>query len=203
MIKSQPRHKINGGRESAMLQVRQISDDLIEQQIGGAPLGAMDSLYIDDVLSIVDRGLENLPSYLDLYRKAVKQAWSPDELDFSRDKQEWEFLSPEAKRRRIWSMRMFFDGEERVAGLLAPFVWAAPDKEVEAFAATQLADEVRPTIFFDRYWREVVGTSAANLDELVEEIGIKPRSEEHTSELQSLAYLVCRLLLEKKKKKHN
>src|SRR2546425_3202133 len=30
----------------------------------------------------------------------------------------------------------------------------------------------------------------------------KSRSEEHTSELQSLAYLVCRLLLEKKKKKH-
>src|SRR2546425_8059499 len=27
------------------------------------------------------------------------------------------------------------------------------------------------------------------------------RSEEHTSELQSLAYLVCRLLLEKKKKR--
>src|SRR2546425_8339915 len=29
------------------------------------------------------------------------------------------------------------------------------------------------------------------------------RSEEHTSELQSLAYLVCRLLLEKKKKKQD
>src|SRR5687767_15415965 len=29
-----------------------------------------------------------------------------------------------------------------------------------------------------------------------------PRSEEHTSELQSLAYLVCRLLLEKKKNKN-
>src|SRR2546425_5164065 len=29
--------------------------------------------------------------------------------------------------------------------------------------------------------------------------GIISRSEEHTSELQSLAYLVCRLLLEKKK----
>src|SRR3712207_7352206 len=28
-----------------------------------------------------------------------------------------------------------------------------------------------------------------------------PRSEEHTSELQSRQYLVCRLLLEKKKKK--
>src|SRR5205823_14670082 len=31
--------------------------------------------------------------------------------------------------------------------------------------------------------------------------GSRMRSEEHTSELQSLAYLVCRLLLEKKKKK--
>src|SRR3712207_8662094 len=29
----------------------------------------------------------------------------------------------------------------------------------------------------------------------------KPRSEEHTSELQSRQYLVCRLLLEKKKPK--
>src|SRR5437762_10291382 len=29
----------------------------------------------------------------------------------------------------------------------------------------------------------------------------RPRSEEHTSELQSPMYLVCRLLLEKKKKK--
>src|SRR2546425_8442852 len=32
---------------------------------------------------------------------------------------------------------------------------------------------------------------------------LRSRSEEHTSELQSLAYLVCRLLLEKKKKKYN
>src|SRR2546425_9664848 len=33
--------------------------------------------------------------------------------------------------------------------------------------------------------------------------GRPDRSEEHTSELQSLAYLVCRLLLEKKKKDVN
>src|SRR2546425_1320860 len=36
-------------------------------------------------------------------------------------------------------------------------------------------------------------------DVIPEVVGVK-RSEEHTSELQSLAYLVCRLLLEKKKK---
>src|SRR3712207_7782366 len=33
--------------------------------------------------------------------------------------------------------------------------------------------------------------------------GSGPRSEEHTSELQSRQYLVCRLLLEKKKKNTN
>src|SRR3712207_8077621 len=32
---------------------------------------------------------------------------------------------------------------------------------------------------------------------------LKTRSEEHTSELQSRQYLVCRLLLEKKKNKNN
>src|SRR2546425_9339715 len=37
-------------------------------------------------------------------------------------------------------------------------------------------------------------------DRLLGGILIGNRSEEHTSELQSLAYLVCRLLLEKKKK---
>src|SRR3712207_7791197 len=33
--------------------------------------------------------------------------------------------------------------------------------------------------------------------------GASARSEEHTSELQSRQYLVCRLLLEKKKDKHS
>src|SRR6266404_4731909 len=42
--------------------------------------------------------------------------------------------------------------------------------------------------------------AALSLDEIAERyIGrFRDRSEEHTSELQSLAYLVCRLLLEKK-----
>src|SRR2546425_12491979 len=44
--------------------------------------------------------------------------------------------------------------------------------------------------------------SAEEVDEAVVSPDSGERSEEHTSELQSLAYLVCRLLLEKKKKKH-
>src|SRR5438093_5826313 len=37
----------------------------------------------------------------------------------------------------------------------------------------------------------------------ISQTGTKARSEEHTSELQSLTNLVCRLLLEKKKKEEN
>src|SRR2546425_7404107 len=46
------------------------------------------------------------------------------------------------------------------------------------------------------------GTTRQNLEFGLRVRGIRrtERSEEHTSELQSLAYLVCRLLLEKKKK---
>src|SRR5947199_1391309 len=36
-----------------------------------------------------------------------------------------------------------------------------------------------------------------------QQMQVIPRSEEHTSELQSLRHLVCRLLLEKKKNRNN
>src|SRR3712207_7554745 len=39
-------------------------------------------------------------------------------------------------------------------------------------------------------------------DEILKQAEQKGRSEEHTSELQSRQYLVCRLLLEKKKRLH-
>src|SRR5256714_11681151 len=45
----------------------------------------------------------------------------------------------------------------------------------------------------------IAGSEYGRVRALFDENG---RSEEHTSELQSLAYLVCRLLLEKKKQRH-
>src|SRR5205823_10132689 len=48
---------------------------------------------------------------------------------------------------------------------------------------------------------DVMGSWPAKQDLHLEMDAATSRSEEHTSELQSLAYLVCRLLLEKKKKK--
>src|SRR2546425_7112388 len=52
---------------------------------------------------------------------------------------------------------------------------------------------------FMRYSRRSDNENPASRQSIRAEFGVD-RSEEHTSELQSLAYLVCRLLLEKKKK---
>src|SRR2546422_3864657 len=46
----------------------------------------------------------------------------------------------------------------------------------------------------------VRGESGGRLSNLMQGIDLGMRSEEHTSELQSRLHLVCRLLLEKKKK---
>jgi len=41
-----------------MLEVHQIDDEEVEQPVGVAQLNSMSSLYIDDVLAVVERGAE-------------------------------------------------------------------------------------------------------------------------------------------------
>src|SRR2546423_11780952 len=53
---------------------------------------------------------------------------------------------------------------------------------------------------FDQSKLPIPDLTAALLSLEIREL-VRARSEEHTSELQSLAYLVCRLLLEKKNKR--
>src|SRR5438045_9168319 len=48
-----------------------------------------------------------------------------------------------------------------------------------------------------------LAAGGVNLAGCAEQLLEAPRSEEHTSELQSLRHLVCRLLLEKKKNTNN
>src|SRR5438132_9653287 len=55
----------------------------------------------------------------------------------------------------------------------------------------------------DQFKARLEAEDLASLQTLAPGDPKKPRSEEHTSELQSHSDLVCRLLLEKKKKKKN
>src|SRR5688572_32376029 len=76
------------------------------------------------------------------------------------------------------------------------FIWKADSRQsllsdVESWDKA-LAADVNPTLWDLAYsaWKQASDGGAL-------------RSEEHTSELQSQSNLVCRLLLEKKKKKQN
>src|SRR5437762_3354228 len=92
------------------------------------------------------------------------------------------------------------------------------------FGASGTRSRVKPTTsrarrqvnpFVHRYhvdrepaWQRMVNRRARDVAMLLVEPhpgkhGYVPRSEEHTSELQSPMYLVCRLLLEKKKKRQS
>jgi len=146
------------------------------ERVARANLKELGDIRIDDVLAFIDRGIENMPSYMDLYRRWESQQWSVGDLDFTLDRQDWLEASDLDKKATLWSHRLFFNGEERVTATLAPFVWAAPSPEIEIFLSTQMVDEARHTVFFDRWWREVVGTDAKDLKDLL--IEIRPDTNE-------------------------
>src|SRR5438046_7680563 len=83
--------------------------------------------------------------------------------------------TPPAPRSSLFPYTTLFRSQQ-IAGLAARF---APDAEAEQITA----------------WAHAVSGAGEQLG-----LGVR-RSEEHTSELQSLTNLVCRLLLEKKNKR--
>ncbi len=105
----------------------------------------------------------NLLSYEELYALWERSNWRAHELDFSVDREHWIATPSEAQRHTAWTLGSFYVGEERVTADLAPFLLAAPSGEIEAFLATQLVDEARHAVFFDRFAAEVMAMSAADL----------------------------------------
>src|SRR5205823_11343501 len=77
---------------------------------------------------------------------------------------------------------------------------AAADRPVDVLCAEGAGPRSGQAVRAGAAGRDVAGRDSAGvggeLSRLRRRQGVAPRSEEHTSELQSLAYLVCRLLLE-------
>jgi ribonucleoside-diphosphate reductase beta chain len=111
-----------------------------------------------------------LMSYEQLYALWERQNWRAHELDFSVDREHWLVSPAESQRHTAFSIGSFYVGEERVTADLAPFVLAAPSGEVEAFLATQLVDEMRHAVFFDRWASEVMGLESGSFRARLHEI---------------------------------
>ena len=96
-------------------------------------------------------------SYKDLYTRWEKGNWRAHEIDFSRDRPDWEALTEIQRKSMRWQFAMFFNGEDSVADNLSPYIDAAPREEQKYFLATQQVDEVRHAVFFSRFFTEVLG----------------------------------------------
>ena len=136
----------------------------------GDELSALDVLLdgdIDKVMAQLDKVVEAAPSYRKLISRWENQGWSSESFDFTRDAEEWasDLWTDEQRRYMQWSLSSFFLGEERVTTELLPFAIAAPTDDQRIFLASQIADEARHCVFFDRFYREVFGSDATTIAE--------------------------------------
>jgi len=132
----------------------------------------------------------NLLDYQQLYALWEKQNWRASELDFSVDREHWLATPRESQLHTAWSMGSFYVGEERVTADLVPFVAAAPSGEIEAFLSTQLVDEARHAVFFDRFGAEVMVLEAGDLRgrlKELEEMMLDPWHEVFDDELRGIS----------------
>jgi ribonucleoside-diphosphate reductase beta chain len=99
-----------------------------------------------------------------LYELWERQHWQSQEIDFTKDREDWARFSDEQKDTLVWLLSSFFIGEERVTTQFSGLVMAYEDEHEESFLATQQVDEARHMQFFDRVYREVVGLEQEEFD---------------------------------------
>src|SRR3954469_20536590 len=121
------------------------------------------------LLESADRGEVNLLSYEELYLLWERQQWRTQDIDFSRDRADWQSFPEEERFQRMYGLSSFFIGEQKVAEELGPMMRAAPSEEMRLFLCTQIADEARHVAFFDRFYAEVGVLESATLAERLAE----------------------------------
>lgn len=118
-----------------------------------ADLTRLGDIPIDDVVALIDRPALD---YRALYYRWESQQWEAGSIDFAADRDQWLALPADLKRSFLWGLSSFYVGEEQVTQTLVPFVDAAPTEEQQVFLSTQLVDEARHTVFFDRFYSEAL-----------------------------------------------
>ena len=137
----------------------------IDAPLESATLKQLQQTPIDNVLHIIDEGLVHLPTYRELFYRWERQQWRAQDIDFSGDRKQWEGMSQDERDMRMYGLSAFFQGEACVTDTLGPYVIAMPDEEMRIFITTQLADEARHTVFFARFFKEVLGVDKEKLED--------------------------------------
>jgi ribonucleoside-diphosphate reductase beta chain len=127
------------------------------RQIEGADLKEVLDVDIDDVIEYVHKDMRSLPDYTTLYRKYLKQRWDVYDLDFTQDKIDWTEKMTEPERESFLAIASGFHHGERQVEIELPVFMLGAGEEEKLHISAQIEDEARHTVFFDRFYREVVG----------------------------------------------
>ena len=126
---------------------------------------------IDKVMSGLDRIVEAAPSYEKLFMRWQRQHWSTEDFSFEDDAKQWadpDMFTDEEREFIKFGFSEFFLGEERVTVELLPFALAAPTHEAQIFLTTQISDEAKHVVFWDGFYREVLGVEAKDLGDMID-----------------------------------
>ncbi len=121
------------------------------------------------VQEAADRGQVKLLDYGELYALWERQQWATQDLDFSRDRADWESFDEDERFQRMYGLSSFFIGEQKVTDELGPIMRAMPREDQRIFLSTQIADEARHVRFFDRFYAEVGVLESTTLSERLSE----------------------------------
>ena len=85
------------------------------------------------LLESADRGQTELLDYRQLYELWERQQWLTQELDFTRDREDWHGFPEEERFQRMYGLSSFFIGEQKVTDELGPMMRAAPTEDMQVF----------------------------------------------------------------------
>jgi ribonucleoside-diphosphate reductase beta chain len=131
----------------------------VVRRVEDSTVGALADVPIEEVYEQMDALLDRRPTPLELYDKWEAQNWKVADLDFSEDAQHWQIMMPEIKEELMRTFTLFFIGEQAVTDTLSPLIMGAPDEPTRIFLSTQIVDEARHTVFFRKFFDEVLGIS--------------------------------------------
>lgn len=140
-------------------------NDSHDQHGSTDPIGWMELVSSD-----IEKGSLGLPSYMELFYLWERQQWSVADLDFTTDRIHWTADSdPVTRKQRLFGYVQFFNGEISVTNALLPFVNAMPSLDQRIYITTQLADEAKHSVFFDRWFTDVLGIGRQVIGDQIEE----------------------------------
>ena len=126
------------------------------RRVEETPLRELVNVTVEDVAiqmdSLLDPGLDSST----FYHRWETQQWAVSDLDFSQDRVQWRNIPAPVQKGLRTTMILFFVGEQIVTDTLAPVLHAAPLEDERIFLATQIADEARHAVFFQRFFAEVM-----------------------------------------------